>query len=568
MDRIRQQLADIQRQLGGLTPSQKMLAASLLAIMVITVVWSTRYAAVGEQVRLLEQPLDAEQVGHIRNLLGRNSIEFRVEGDTIYVPAVKRDEVVSMLALERALPGDLTRHFDKALGQIGSFDPHKKIELTILSARQDALADAIKRWPGVRDARVHVNEQYKRQVGGDIMPTAGITLTSTGGSTNPDKLAEAATHLVAGAFPMLDPSNVETIIDGRLIDSTEEDSVVGGGSRLLDLQARAEKKWENKLLNQLGYIPGLRVAVSVDVSNDTTRTYVEEFDSDGKVVVPLSTTEESTVESVSSGDSWGEAGLNPNSALSIRGDGGGGESRDRRTLEERNQVAIPRTQTEIFSRGGLPTPSSCTVSLPLSWVRTQWQGRQAAADQASTPAEPTPEILREYETVVRQQIADQARTLLAGIGEQGVMVVTYADAALTNEQPIPGLLDGNTTAEAGGLNIAAMVGEYGRPAAVVGLAAVALFFVSGIARKAPAPRSESLGTVDAEGLAALTSRRGLNISAEDDIADALGADPLLVGQEIAEEQLEAGQMVEQVQSLVKENPDAAAQLVKRWINNS
>ena len=42
------------------------------------------------------------------------------------------------------------------------------------------------------------------------------------------------------------------------------------------------------------------------------------------------------------------------------------------------------------------------------------------------------------------------------------------------------------------------------------------------------------------------------------LLDATEADP---------DQIEAKQMVEQVQDLVTDNPDAAAQLMRRWLNN-
>jgi len=45
-------------------------------------------------------------------------------------------------------------------------------------------------------------------------------------------------------------------------------------------------------------------------------------------------------------------------------------------------------------------------------------------------------------------------------------------------------------------------------------------------------------------------------------------DPLLDGMELDEESAKAQQMLNQVSALVEENPDAAANLVKRWMNRS
>ena len=43
---------------------------------------------------------------------------------------------------------------------------------------------------------------------------------------------------------------------------------------------------------------------------------------------------------------------------------------------------------------------------------------------------------------------------------------------------------------------------------------------------------------------------------------------MLDGMELDEDSIKAQQMVEQVSTMVKENPDAAANLVKRWLNRS
>ncbi len=560
MDRLKQQFQEIQQQLAGLTASQKMLALSLAAIVAVTVVWWTSQAATGERVRLLEQALSPEQLGEIRQTLSRNQIEATVEGDRLLVHAAQRDEAMSLLALERKLPGDLTRHFDKAVGQIGSFDPHKKMDLTILVARQDALAAAITRWPGVRDARIHVNDRYKKQIGGDILPTAGITLTTTGGIDQPQKLAESATHFVAGSFAMLSPENIEVIIDGRHVSVSPDDSVAGGGNKLLELQAAAERHWEGKLLRVLSHIPGLRATVSVSVENDTRRVVSEQFDAEQKIVVPLETREESDTEETSSGD-WAQAGLVPNAALSIDGATSTGDTRSRRTTEERNHVEVPKTLTESFSRGGQALPTSCTVSLPLSYVRTEWARRSGSTGGV----EPTPEQLREHEDLVRSEITKAASSLLGTVESGRVMVVTYADEGLLVGDA--GEAVAAVEAAAGALDgVAGMVDQFGRPAAVIGLAVAALVLVSSLARRggAPVATSQSLGAFDPADFAALTRSRPSN--PDDDITDATAADALLVGQEVAEEHLQAGQMVDQVQTLVKENPEAAAGLIKRWIN--
>ncbi len=43
---------------------------------------------------------------------------------------------------------------------------------------------------------------------------------------------------------------------------------------------------------------------------------------------------------------------------------------------------------------------------------------------------------------------------------------------------------------------------------------------------------------------------------------------MLDGMELDEEAVRSQQMLEQVSTMVKENPDAAATLVKRWLNRT
>ena len=59
MDFLKAQLARLQHQFDQLTASQKMLSVSLVAIMVMTLLWRGRYAGQPEMEPLLSIPLSA-----------------------------------------------------------------------------------------------------------------------------------------------------------------------------------------------------------------------------------------------------------------------------------------------------------------------------------------------------------------------------------------------------------------------------------------------------------------------------------------------------------------------------
>ena len=287
MERMKQQFEQIQQQMAALNASQKLLMLTLAGVAVATIAWWTTAAADKEMVPLLDQPLTAEQVGPIRDQLSRSGITYEVAGDNVMVAVADRGEALAMLTYERALPGDTTRHFNNALGNIGSFDPAKKIDATMVAATQDDLAQTIRRWPGVRGATVNINAVYKRQVGQDMMPSAVVNVETLGGA-NARKLADAAAHTVASAVSALEPQNVAVIVDGSRVESADASSPLAGGNKFLELRGRAEQHHEDNVRQALRYIPNLHVSVSVDVNDAVERATESKIDPKVKLVEVLS----------------------------------------------------------------------------------------------------------------------------------------------------------------------------------------------------------------------------------------------------------------------------------------
>ena len=94
---------------------------------------------------------------------------------------------------------------------------------------------------------------------------------------------------------------------------------------------------------------------------------------------------------------------------------------------------------------------------------------------------------------------------------------------------------------------------------------MSLFMVSMMVRKgAPALAMPAL----AAGPVAAAGPPG-TLNTEEALAGEVGgAGTMLNGMELDEDAVRDQQMVEQVSSMVKENPDAAASLVKRWMSRA
>ena len=111
-----------------------------------------------------------------------------------------------------------------------------------------------------------------------------------------------------------------------------------------------------------------------------------------------------------------------------------------------------------------------------------------------------------------------------------------------------------------------MLTDHAKEIALGALALVSLFMVSNMVKKGSPTPAPMMATVGGIGMAPrspspLPGR-------EEAVGEAMEGDPLLDGMELDEDSAKAQQMLNQVSALVEENPDAAANLVKRWMNRS
>jgi len=98
---------------------------------------------------------------------------------------------------------------------------------------------------------------------------------------------------------------------------------------------------------------------------------------------------------------------------------------------------------------------------------------------------------------------------------------------------------------------------------------MSLFMVSMMVRKG-GPTPVALAAGAAAGANVIESRETPVFGGDDDeIAGVVGGGQnAMDGMELDEDAMKSQQVVEQVTTMVKENPDAAAALVKRWLNRA
>lgn len=548
METLRAQLLRIQQQLSGLNATQRMLTAALVAIMLMTVIWWGRYAGTAEMVPVFDQPLRAEDAGKIQAALLGAQIETRIEGDRILVPSDRKFQAISILSLNDALPSsNASAAWDEMFKLMSPWDPVAKTQMIHNGTREKVLSRAISSYfPGVAKADVMISAANERRIGATIEPSASVLVTTKGRDFNTRQLVNAAAATVASAIPGMKASNVSVMIDGRRHQPSDLQSAPGGGEH--DERLAALEKAETAKIAHLlpaGSLIAVRVEIDVNSSQEQRQSY------DAKTTLSKERSiETETQETQQAGPVSSEPGALPNTGLAI------GQA----TLASGNTSTVEKNRTEmeilpgvsretINKPGGTHKVISAAVRLPRShFVRKFRQANPTAPSK-----EPDDATLQPYVSAEMDDLRRSVATAANLASEDSLAISVYDDDVVP--------LLAATESPATGSSVGMMVGNYGKEIVLGVLAVISLFMVSTIVKKGtPAP------VIAAEPEPRATPRLG----ADEDVAGIVGGDAnaTLDGMEVDESAVKAQQVVEQVATLVKEDPDAAANLVKRWLNRS
>jgi len=547
MDFLKSQFDRIQAQLSGLTPTQKMLTGTLVAIMVMTLMWWGRYAGTSDMEPVLDQSLSQEDMGRIEAALMQKNIEYKVVSDRILVPTERKIEALSVLGYNGALPKDTANGFDDIIKQLSPWDGVGRQNAMFNHGKELTLSRIVSNFPDVATAVVVIDPRTERHIGADVESTAIVTVQMKSGTKAGKQLVKAAASVVAGAQSGLAMKNIKVVVDGvaqAISDGFADGSTLGGDS-LLEIRQNAEQFFSNKVVNQLADIQGALISVTVSVNNQSTATEKTTVDDKKSLHVESETTTE-TREQTSPAATASEAGAAPNTGLAISNPAptGGGENNSTENKEQTKFLNVPAQTTEsIRTAAGMATPIAASVRLPRSHF-------VMVAKVLGEGKDPDSQTVKQTIEDERQKTANAVANTL-GIKPTDVSVEVYADSL-----PLATVAPPVTAASTVTLALTGHVKEI-----VLGaLALVSLFMVSTMVKKT--------GPVMPLPVAAAPAAPPRNVlgGAEVVAGEAGDGGTLLNAVEMDEESVRNQQMMEQVATLVDDNPDTAATLVKRWMN--
>jgi flagellar biosynthesis/type III secretory pathway M-ring protein FliF/YscJ len=355
--------------------------------------------------------------------------------------------------------------------------------------------------------------------------------------------------------------NVNVIVDGASYDIKDKggENFAGGADDVMEAIQAGERYYTEKVEKILRrFHPGVMVMVTVEPKTSSSQLERQEYDKAKTFDKPIESTDR-TEENTSSSRAPVEPGAVPNTgsnvganrSLELGVSGGGGEGTSSNTTENkvRNQVFPSVTKEWVKNpAGGMPVVGA-TISVPRSHFVAIFKRSYPDAAKEPDDAALGPIIDKELSEI--EKVAEGALPIAADKVKTSVYY-DYVPAGAGDAAAQP--------ATATSFPLAAIRG-YAREIALGSLAVFSLFMVSMMVRKgspvamAPPPRMER-------------ERPSPMPPPEHVAGEAMQGDQTMEAVEIDDQAVKTQQMISQVQNMVRENPDGAANLVKRWLNRA
>jgi flagellar biosynthesis/type III secretory pathway M-ring protein FliF/YscJ len=562
MDQLRRVLATIQKNLGKLTVSHKLLIGSLAVILLMTLFLVSQYAGSAKMVELLPGA-SAEAQQKALAYLENNGLPHTSDGGKIMVPAEKQLSIVAALAEAGRLPEDSATTFKNVVERQNWMNPKSLNDQIYNNALENTLAQCLRNFKGIEKATVVIDAPAAQGLGAAVRkPTASVVVVTRGGAPLEAATVNAIAATVASAKAGMDVKNV-SISDGYRHYTAKAESDFSASS-YMEQVAKYEQYVRGKLAEHLEYIRGVSIAVNAQVDVRRTESRSRTIKPKGAGSETLTSKESNTTMNSKQASEGAAPGLKSNVEMSISrgGDGAGSETNETGDTEYATQFGS--VDEAVIDPRGMATKINAAIGVPRDYVVALWQQANPSNTAAPTEADLKPVFDAEkqrLEADISPLIETDPRSTpdASGAVKAGTVVVSMIPVS------IPGAGAGGPGGE-GGTSDAGAIGAIGTMAmsgwmktAVLGaLAVVSLAMMMLMVRKASKPAA----IPTAEELVGIPPALATN---SDLIGEAEEGETPMVGIEIDDDTLKTEKMLQEVSEMVKTKPSDAAALLQRWV---
>ncbi|MGE0609194.1 MAG: flagellar M-ring protein FliF C-terminal domain-containing protein [Pirellulales bacterium] len=563
MDVLNKLFAQLTDLFKSMTPGARILAGLLLAVIVVSLgyLFNQQVSSGGDLYLMGGRNFSANELPAMEAAFDKAGLSaYTIDGNQIRVPYGKQAAFMGALAESGALPADFHSYLDKAISPETPWASKSQREEKIKFAKQQELALVIKSMAGIENAAVHYDSKKKSGLHASETQTASVTVKPSGTLPLDRNRVQMIRHLVGAAYAGLSPDSV-TVIDmnGRTYPAGSPDDPVGGSGehKALATMEQYQERYKHELLDALAYVPGATVHVNVEI--DPKLHFTERKVQVDPKTVEVSATEENRIENTSSAPLGGRPGTaaqqpGANQALSLATASSGNKTESEFT-SRRGQNLVSHGETQMEEIGLTPKRITVAVGVPIGYYTKIWHEQHPTKGDEPKKT-PNPDELKQIET-------EQVANIKAHVGHLLPKPIGIVDPVplVTVTSFHDTLSDAGLLPEAQTSELAmAWLGENWSTLGMGLLAVVSLFMLRSMLRAAPIePASAAANqnnilsaTVTSDSPTGEANEAGEGGAATKKPKRSFGKGPSL-----------KDELVE----LVRDDPDAAANILKGWIGS-
>ncbi|MCE9607540.1 MAG: hypothetical protein K8U03_21850 [Planctomycetia bacterium] len=568
MDFLNKLFAQLNDLFKSMSPGARMTAGLLLVAVVVSLGYLFNAQGAGADTFLLNgQSFSADELSAMEAAFGKAGLsDYSVDGSRVRIVKSRQAAFLGALADGGALPAHFGDHLNSAANSPGPFTSRAQQEEMMKVAKQKELAMVIRSMSGVENAVVHYDIQ-KRSGGlsNNQIVTASVSVKPRGNLQLEEHRVPMIRSLVAAAIAGLSPGNVTVVdINGRAYSGSGTN---GGGGAMDDpylSMTRAYKDMiETGIRDALAYVPGITATANVELDREMVKKIVDTKVDPKTIPISLKTQENSLTSNSSTG-AGGRTGLQaqqPNQPASLpNGGGGGSQTEDTRSTNEQMNAASHSNST-IEMAGLTPKRVAVAIGVPSDYFEKVWQVQNPPADGAEKK-KPDAAALATVEASETKRIKEHVMQLIPKpfdpaqpIDMATLVTVTAFSRVAPPELIGPSIVDRGLDWFAQSWSTLGMIG--------LGLFSLMMLksFVGSVVPANPAPEIQAT-TISSEEDDEPAAKGSIAASGE---KDANGKSK----QRTLQRRLGTGMSLrEELIDMVREDPEAAANVLRSWIGNA
>lgn len=561
MNFLNQALNQFGELFRSMTVGARITAALLLAVVVISLAYLfNSQVSSGNEYLLGGQAFSADEINQMEAAWGKAGLTtYQVDGSRIRVPRGQRSAYMGALADQGALPAKWGWWLEQMAADASPLASPREQEVKRKVYLQQQIKQVLESMSGVERAMVLLDVEQRKGFRAEKVATASVNIQPSAKQPLTDETAETIKATVAYSVAGLTPDRVAVtdLLTQRSFRSSPEGSAGARGDVLLSQKRRYQDDFRSRIQQALRDVPGVDVAVNVELSGELEQTSrTTEIDPKAAVVIH---SQKETQRSVTSGGGPGgrpgvvaqQRGAN-NQPANLAAAGGASPTREEDQNSTLQDSIVPHGETHALRSGLVPQRVTVSVGVPGSYFRKVWESRNPQPAGAA-PQAPSAQDLGAIEQEQVKKIRDHVLRLIPtppGVDPTELVTVTSfpeLPAELLPETPL--------TSEA-----MQWLAQSWTTLGLFGLSVVSLLILRSTIRSAPASATiveTPVASAEAPHLAEAPSEASGEPAAEGSTVPG--------GPRIKRRRLHGPTMRDDLVEIVREDPEAAAKILRGWI---